>query len=250
MPLDRGNTSGVLEAAWNPAGGIRYHLRARRYCPRLWAEFRAQLEAWFDAWRPNAKRLAIVGPSGGYCLPLNVVSRFEEIVCFEPDPIARFVLARRLRGLPGARKITWVSLDAWIEPVLTGDGPRSGYLRSDTALLFSNFVGQLMFLVNDHDWLDYRTAWKQRVWPVLESLPWASFHDRLSGPLAPEIRDVDRHGDYLSDSKLLKWYGAHDAGELLDHATGELLPKGTRYGYFHWPLTPDQHHLIEAVVGR
>jgi hypothetical protein len=54
----------------------------------------------------------------------------------------------------------------------------------------------------------------------------------------------------VTDSKLLKWYGAHDVGELLDHATGELLPRGTRYGYFHWPLTPDQHHLIEAVVGR
>jgi hypothetical protein len=240
----------VLESAWNPAGGVRYHLRARRYRPQLWAAFRTDLDAWFESWRPAAKRLAIVGPSGGYCLPLGLVTRFDELVCFEPDPIARFVLARRLRALPGERKVTWITNDAWVEPVLRGDGPRSGWLRPDTALLFSNFVGQLMFLVNDPVWHRYQSAWRERVWPILETMPWASFHDRLSGPIAPAIASIDPRGARLSDSQLLKWYGAHDTGELLDHASAELLPKGERYGYFHWPLTPDQHHLIEAVIGR
>jgi len=238
----------VLEAVWNPAGGVRYHLRARRYRPQLWAAFRAGLDAWFERWQPDAKRLAIVGPSGGYCLPLSVVSRFDEVVCFEPDPIARFVLSRRLRALPGDRKITWITHDVWVEPVLRGDGPRSGWLRPDTALFFSNFVGQLMFLVADPVWPEYQRAWRERVWPLLETMPWASFHDRLSGPIAPTIESHKLDGTRLSDSKLLKWYGSHEAGELLDHASGDLLPTGASYGYFHWPLTPDQHHLIEAVV--
>jgi hypothetical protein len=236
----------VLDVILNPAGGVRYHLRARRYRPQLWADFRAQLDTWFERWRPAAKRLAIVGPSGGYCLPLALVSRFDEIVCYEPDPIARFVLARRLRALPGDRKISFVSNDVWVEPVLKGDGPRSGWLRPDTALLFSNFVGQLMFLVEDQVWSRYQSAWRERVWPLLETMPWASFHDRLSGPIAPSI-DMRASSTRLTDSQLLKWYGAHDTGELLDHATSELLPLGKHYGYFHWPLTPDQHHLIEAV---
>lgn len=236
----------VLDALLNPAGGVRYHLRAQRFRPQLWAAFRASLEHWFEAWHPPAKRLAIVGPSGGYCLPLELVTRFDEVVCYEPDPIARFVLARRLRALPGERKLTWVTNDVWVEPVLRGDGPRSGWLRPDTALLFSNFIGQLMFLVEDTRWSDYQAKWRERVLPLLETLPWASFHDRLSGTIEPSIA-TPASAKRLNDSQLLKWYGSHDTGELLDHASNELLPVGERYGYFHWPLTPDQHHLIEAV---
>ncbi|HKP63497.1 MAG TPA: hypothetical protein VJV78_42470 [Polyangiales bacterium] len=239
----------MLQAVWNPAGGLRYHLRARRHRSQLWAAFRSDLESWFADWRPPARRLAVVGPSGGYCLPLGLLARFERLVFFEPDPIARMVLSRRLRGLPGSPSLTWVTDDVWIQPLLRGGAPPVVSLARDTAILFSNFMGQLMFLVPDARWGEFCAAFKERVWPSLERVPWASFHDRLSGPLAPNIVSADCQGARLDDSKVLHWYGAHGVGELLDHGTAELVPPGRSYAYFHWPLIPDQHHLIEAVVG-
>lgn len=241
---------GVLHDAWNSAGGVKYHLRARRYRMQLWAAFRSELDAWFERWQPAARCLTIVGPSGGYCLPLGLVSRFEQIVCYEPDPIARFVLARRLRTLPGTRRVSWVTRDAWVAPLLRGGGPEIDSLAPDTALLFSNFVGQLMFLVPDVHWPEYQVSWRKHVWPLLERVPWASFHDRLSGPIAPTIDRADCRGRRVNDSGALRWYSEHARGELLDHASAELLPPGAEYGYFHWPLTHDQHHLIESVIGK
>lgn len=240
----------MLSAAWNPAGGIRYHLRARRHRTQLWSDFRRDVEHFFEAWHPAAKTLAIIGPSGGYCLPLPLVARFERILCFEPDPIARFVLSRRLHTVSGSRTITWVTRDAWIEPILQGRPAPIAAGTGDTALLFSNFIGQLTFLVDEPLWPDFRNRWQAQVWPLLEHMPWASFHDRLSGPIAPTIDPARHSGTRLDDSQLLQLYASHHAGELLDHLSGELLPAGRRYGYFHWPLIPDQHHLIEAVIGQ
>jgi hypothetical protein len=239
----------MLQAAWNPAGGVRYHLRARRYRSQLWAAFRSNLEEWFSNWRPPARRLAVVGPSGGYCLPLSLLARFERLMFFEPDPIARMVLSRRLRALPGPPTLTWVTDDVWIEPLLRGGAPPVLSLTRDTAILFSNFMGQLMFLVPDARWAEFGAAFRERVWPSLERVPWASFHDRLSGPLAPGIVPADCQGPRLDDSRVLSWYGAQRASDLLDHGSAEVVPPGHRYAYFHWPLIPDQHHLIEAVVG-
>lgn len=240
----------VLSAAWNPAGGVLYHLRARRYRNARWEGFRSQLASFFDRWHPDAHTLVIVGPSGGYCLPLSIVARFDHLLCFEPDPIARFVLSRRLQSLPGTRSITWVTRDAWIEPILNGRPPPIGAAAGDTAILFSNFVGQLMFLVDEARFDDLRNGWRSLVWPLLERAPWASFHDRLSGPIAPALDPTKRYGARLDDARLLDFYQSHETGELLDHASGELLPAGAQYGYLDWPLMPRQHHLIEAVIGR
>jgi hypothetical protein len=224
-------------------------MRARRNRERAWLPFRQALDGWFDGWRPAARTLAIVGPSGGYCLPLGLVSRFERLLCFEPDPIARFILARRLKRLPGARSVTWIASDAWIEPLLRGGAPPLTLLTHDCALLFSNILGQLTFLVPDARWTEYASAFRARVWPVLERIPWASFHDRLSGPIAPRVESAATSGQRLDDAQLLALYGNEQAGELLDHRSQELVPRGARYGYFHWPLIDVQHHLIEAVVG-
>ena len=239
----------MLQAAWNPAGGVRYHLRARRHRLQLWAAFRRAVDQWFESWRPEVRTLVLVGPSGGYCLPLSLVARFERLICFEPDPIARWVFARRLQALSGSRTITWVTRDAWIEPILRGRPAPIAAGTGDTAILFSNFIGQLTFLVEEPLWPEFLRNWQGQVWPLLEAMPWASFHDRLSGPIAPAIARLRTPGERLGESQLLQLYEAHRGGELLDHLTADLLPPGEHYGYFHWPLIPDQHHLIEAVVG-
>jgi hypothetical protein len=242
----------MLKAAWNnPSGGLRYHLRAWRNRERSWQGFREQLEDWLASWRPRATTLAIVGPSGGYCLPLRALERFSRFVVFEPDPVARFILRRRLeRALPD-RSVVWIAQDAWIEPLRNGGSIPSALLGPRCALLFSNIVGQLPYMIDDASFPAWRDAWRGSLWPVLERTPWASFHDRVSGS-APPPAALPESGHRLSDAEIQALYRQSSSAaviELIDHGSHELLPEGRSYRYFHWPLTPATHHLIEGVLG-
>jgi hypothetical protein len=219
-----------------------------RHRERAWRPFRAALEAWLATWQPTASKLAIVGPSGGYCLPLAPLERFEQLIVFEPDPIARWVLRRRL----GPRRVQFIAHDVWIEPLLHGGSIPLALLQRDTALLFSNFIGQLPYLVPPKDWDAWRATWCSQLWPLLERIPWASFHDRVSGSIAPQVDGLAVSPERFSDERVRELYEPQPPGqmiELLDHSSRELLPEGRSYQYLHWPLTTDAHHLIEAVLG-
>jgi len=246
----------VLKAAFNPAGGVRYHLRARRHRDREWAPFRAALAAWLADWKPGTRTLAIVGPSGGHCLPGSLVARFERLICFEPDPTARPIFASRLRALAResaapAPEIEWIAEDAWIGPVLEGRGVPADLIDArGAALLFTNFLGQVSFLVPDDRWMAFRAAWRASLWPLLERVPWASFHDRVSGEIVPRLGDDVRTERPLADDEVVALYGDDQDGELLDHRTDDLLPRGASYAYFHWPIVAGRHHLVEGVRGN
>jgi hypothetical protein len=235
----------------NPSGGIRYHYRAWRGREHAWLPFREALEAWLSSWQPRASTLVIVGPSGGYCLPLRAIARFERFVIFEPDALARYILRRRLqRALPD-RPITWLAHDAWVQPLLNGGSIPTQLFGSDCALLFSNVIGQLPYMMEDSDYPSWRDAWRARVWPLLDRMPWASFHDRVSGETAP-THPLPATGERLLDAQIQALYepvGSVERIELIDHGSQELLPPGRSYRYFHWPLTRRMHHLIEGVVG-
>lgn len=235
----------------NPAGGIRYHYRAWRGREREWLPFRESLEVWLSSWQPPASTLVIIGPSGGYCLPLRAIAHFRRFVIFEPDALARFILRRRLqRALPD-RPITWVAHDAWVQPLLHGGSIPTQLFGNHSALLFSNVIGQLPYMLSDSDYPGWRDAWRASVWPLLERMPWASFHDRVSGESAP-ARPFPGGRERLSDAQIHALYEpASPDGhvELIDHGSQELLPPGRSYCYFHWPLTRHMHHLIEGVLG-
>jgi len=246
----------VLRAAFNPAGGVRYHLRARRHRDHEWAPFRAALDRWLAGWQPATRALAIVGPSGGHCLPGSLVARFDELICFEPDPTARPIFASRLRFLAReagtqAPELTWVADDAWIAPVLDGRGVPADTIESrGAALLFTNFLGQVSFLVPDERWMAFRAAWRASLWPLLARVPWASFHDRVSGEIVPRLGDGFGGSQPLTDDEVVALYGDEQNGELLDHRTDDLLPRGASYTYFDWPIVPGRHHLVEGVLGN
>ena len=241
----------MLSAAWNnPAGGLRYHLRALRNSGRAWQPFREGLETWLGEWEPGVETLAIVGPSAGYCLPVRALAQFRRFVIFEPDPVARFILRRRLqRTLPG-REITWIAHDAWIDPVRRGDAIPRALLGPGTALLFSNIIGQLPYLVDTADYAEWRKLWCDQLFPLLEQTPWASFHDRVSTEIEPQ-NALPQHGRRLEAEELTALYepAPRELVELYEHGSHELLPPGRSYRYLHWPLTPTMHHLIECVLG-
>ncbi len=77
------------------SGGLLYHLRAWRWRRTLWAPFLAQVRRWQTDWRPDARHLVLIGPSGGYAQTRQFLERFPEITALEPDPVARYILARR-----------------------------------------------------------------------------------------------------------------------------------------------------------
>src|SRR3954469_11531411 len=88
-----------MPLAWlNPAGGLRYHLRALG-AGHGWQPFRTALASWLANFDAPAQHAVLVGPSAGYTFPDAFLRRFSAITVVEPDPIARFLLRRRLRLL-------------------------------------------------------------------------------------------------------------------------------------------------------
>lgn len=230
----------MLAAIVNPAGGLRYHWRARRYAHR-WSPFVESLAQWLAAWRPDADELLLVGPSAGWCLPDDVLRRFTRIDVLEPDPIARVLLARRARRL--GREIVAHDRD-----YLTGDPDDVAALGRDFprhALLFCNVLGQVRFLRPELEDDERNRVWKDALMTALDGRAWATFHDRLSGALAPRLDPVATSDAAMSDEALAA--ACYDGdGELSTHGTDGLFPHLPRR-YLAWELIPGRHHLIEAI---
>ncbi len=257
----------------NPTGGLGYHVRALRYRSGLWAPFRQSLEQWLSLWQPREKKLLLVGPSAGHCLPEAAwfEARFPEgFVAVDPDPWARFGLQLRL-----GRARSWIG-DAGIAPKRGRFEPEAIVdllaQHPDHAVLFCNLLGQFRFL-DQHACLGsgFR-RWKETLSDCLEGRSFASFHDRLSGEACPVVSPLETASDVVSDSDILsRFYGgatgargldsrasgrgwtggkrsvqAASQGVLLDHLTGDLFPGHSRT-FFHWEIVPGYHHLIEAV---
>jgi hypothetical protein len=238
--------------AFNPAGGVGYHLRARRHSRRLWEPFRWSLGEWLLGWQPPEVSLVLVGPSAGYNLQPFLFERFEHVLVLEPDPIARWLFRRRLARAPldPRPRLEFVSEDHLVQhperlvPLLERAG--------EPALLFCNVLGQLTTLL-DADEPDARfEAIRQAVRAASAGRSYASFHDRLSGPLAPDIDGVVRSARRWSDAEALEHAYAAPAGEapvveLTDHQTEGFFPEDQPHVYLRWELEPGAHHLIEAV---
>ncbi len=240
---------------FNPAGGVRYHLRAWRHSATLWQPFRWALGEWLLDWKPPEKTLLLVGPSGGYNLQPFLFERFERVVCLEPDPVARWIFRRRLERAPLERRpeLSFIAEDQLVE-----HPERFGALLArldDPAILFSNVLGQLRVLLGVSDTDDDRFARvREAVQAAERGRSWASFHDRVSGVLQPALTQATVVEERWSDKELLNhaFAEARDlpqgtAPELLDHLTEGLFPTDLPHAYFSWELEPGWFHVIEAV---
>jgi hypothetical protein len=245
--------------AWlNPAGGLRYHLRAFRHAKTLWQPFRWSLGEWLLRWEPPETTLVLVGPSGGYNLQPFLLERFRRVICLEPDPIARVVLSQRLRRAPLDPRPTFefVSEDKLVHapqrlrPFLDEIG--------EAAVLFSNVIGQLRVLLDAPD-RDAPALMRVReaVLAGIAGRSFASFHDRVSGAVRPTHEDPVIAERRLSDAELLSEFYEIEASQsssieargLLDHLSGGFFPERREHSYFPWQLEPGVFHLIEAVAG-
>jgi hypothetical protein len=235
-----------------PSGGLVYHLRALRYRRSLWLPFRRALSEWLDARLPEGKEIVLVGPSAGHCLPLTKLRRASKLVMLEPDPVARRLLALRLRG----PALELEARDLLFEPMLSGGAGLDALLerRPHATLLFCNVLGQLHFGVSDADERRFQTEFRRRVWPALQNRAWLSFHDRWSldqaaGSAGPARLDFERSP---SDAELGEaWFGREGAPlAVLDHGTASLFPQHLPRRYLAWQITPGALHIVEAVASR
>lgn len=237
----------------NPAGGLRYHLRAYRNSDELWAPFRAGVGEWLEkTWAPRRDTLVIFGPSGGYCMNWHWLKRFQRIVAVDPDPLARWIFNRRMRRSGVYAQLKWVPENLFAN----GPGGFRKLLEAEpgAAILFSNLIGQLPLVLSDGDLASFRAE----LGILLRDRSWASFHDRLSGTLEPRIQDGSVFPARPSESELIERFfrasvrggEAPSALELLDHGTEQFFPAEMERRYFSWEIDPGQFHLIEGVCAR
>jgi hypothetical protein len=252
-----------VSAAWlNPAGGLRYHARGFRYGKTLWFGFRFALAEWLYAWEPPEPRLVVVGPSAGYCFQPFFFERFDEVLCLEPDPVARRLFAFRLARAPLEKRprLRFESHDLLLaDPTLFAERlEREG----DVAVLFANVVGQFRVLLGAASADDPRFArLRASLLGAIGSRSFASFHDRVSGSIEPVLdgavvidrRALDREivelfypGSDDPDSMIR----ADGSGRLLDHLTADFFPPDRPHAYFSWEISPRTFHLIEATARR
>jgi hypothetical protein len=236
----------------SPSGGIVYHFRAWRYHSTLWRPFQLALKSWLEeSWSPPLDQsLLLIGPSAGWCLPLDFLARFPKVIARDLDPLALALLKRRAKaakievetqdGLGILDHPPGRSLKEWIEQ------PE----HQGASLLFCNLWGQIYF----DDTIESRLPpWKRELEQILEGRNWASFFDRLSGPVPPDIRvENQRSSHSLSDAELLKTFYASSFSprtkpvELQDHMPGDYFENKPR-NHLLWELETGRYHLIECI---
>jgi len=240
----------------NPAGGLRYHLRALRYSKSHWESYRWELGDWLLKWEPRETTLVLVGPSAGYCLQPFLFERFERIICLEPDPLARYLFKRKLRKAPLERQpiLEFIAEDHLVH--CPEKFPKLLESTKDACILFSNVIGQLRILlsVENNDAPRFVRV-REAVREGIQGHSFASFHDRVSGYLRPSFDRAEVATSRLSDAEVLGLlYGeskpsrGRRSHELIDHLTDGFFPPELAHTYFNWEIEPGRVHLIEAVA--
>lgn len=217
------------------SGGFFYHLRALRFKSRYWGSHLEGTARFLAKWNPRSKSILLVGPSAGYSLPKGWLSRFETILAYEPDPIARFMFERRHGVRPH-----------WIPkrfPFQSAE-PLGELPEPVGAVLFCNILGQIVIPNPGRFGPILRAA--------LEGREWASYHDALSGcRIEFDLEEVRPERASLHEMK--GWVYVPERGrthvEVNAHTAPEVFRdgKGLRFSYWQWRIIPDYTHLIEGV---
>lgn len=239
-------------ALLSQSGGLVYHARALRYRDSCWAPFRRHVADWLASVLPPGDELVLVGPSAGHCLPLAQLRRFRRLLVLEPDPVARFLLLRRLAH----PRVLVEHRDLLVEPLLSGRPGLDALLerRRPAAVLFCDLLGQVQLELADAERARFQAEFRRRLGPELARRRWASFHDRWSldrGIQEPAVPASIALDHAPSDDELgAALFGAQGAPiTVLDHATVELFPEPGPRRYFSWQITPRALHIVEAVSG-
>jgi len=221
----------------HPSGGAVYHLRAWRYGKTLWPDFHSRVRAWLAAWPPETDHLVLVGPSGGYALDAGFLARFSRLTVLEPDRLACRLLEH---SFPHSRFRFDTNFD-----LAKADGFHLLAKRyPDAAFLFCNLLGQQ--LVGQEAGFD-RQAWLADLEPAIAGRAWASWHDLVSTPRAPDSMEaIGLERAEPLDALLGRYWKGGDLA-IHDHESDGLVLEAPRQ-YAIWALRPGQYHLVEWLA--
>ena len=227
---------------FSSTGGLVYHLIAWRRAGTTWAPFRARVRVWLSDWREGLEQetprdrvdgsasrdLIVFGPSAGWTLPLDLLVRFSRVLFVEPDPVARFLLRRRLPKDVRAEFISRADLLPW---TARRPGVFSEFIAKHpgAAILFSNVLGQIPLIAKRPG-----TRMNSEFLSALEARAWASYHDLFSGSADGAELTASR-----DPAEVFK------SGDVVDHETAWLSDKSSQLAL--WPLTENNLHIIEFV---
>lgn len=235
----------------NPSGGLRWHWRA--WCSqRQWQDTREQMAQWLESVRPTSDQLLLLGPSAGWLLPSAFLARFDQVHCWDIDPLAPFLFARRHGTALRAAGVQWTyqrgDALAGLDAILTA--------HPLAAVLLDNLLGQLRFHgpSSGPEALAHVAAVERRIARVSRSLAgreWGSVHDLLSGAgraqagLGVPMRKRQlRAGAPLAQDGWLA--SLQPQGEWLDHLTAAVFPPSTVVHDMAWPFRPGYWHWLQA----
>lgn len=192
----------VFGFGFGAAGGLGYHVLARRFRSKLWREFTTTLATWLHAWPQRHGALLLVGPSAGYTLPAPFLARYSELRISEPDFLARLIFRQRFSAMATATEHArffdhepcpggpWVRIEGERRPTRSRRFRASGWhalvsLAGSHDILFCNLLGQLAVL---HPQLTWEPGWSASFSELARTFDranchWASYHDRLSADL-------------------------------------------------------------------
>ncbi len=241
----------------NAAGGWPYHLVALRHRRSLWTPYRLAVAQLLRAWAPPEPELVLIGPSAGWNLDPEFLSRFKVVHAIEPDPLARWLLRKRFP------QVHWVmtARDYFSPQGPTGWTANLAQLFADypsQALLFFGFLGQLIVLHPDAvakevDQQVVATAaferWKSVLCAQLAQRSWCSLHDRWVGHQPPKAQLLAGDGATFlldaSDPAQLWPQGA----QVADVLTEGLVPS-LNSCWLLWRRLPDRWHVMQAGWAR
>ena len=230
----------------DPTGGLFYHLAALRYRKSHWRPFLSRVDEWLTSWNPREKTLVVFGPSAGWTLPKSFLARFDRIVAVEPDPLARFLFARRIGRSARIEFCSRTDLLPWLRADVSGE-PLAEFLRETgpAAVLFSNLLGQVPLLLAPETFEARKKKASESFARALAGRNWASYHDLVSSEREPEPSPLDRGFD--SDIETLAGEIFPAGAEISDHETA-WISKGCRAELAKWRLRPGAWHVIAFVT--
>lgn len=220
----------TLQDRWlHTSGGLVWHWRAWRHRAR-WQTFLRTTSAWMHGWQAPRDKLLIVGPSAGYTLDAGFLASWREVHALEPDPLARALLRRRF---PRIR---------WQFDTLDICAPHGfaalAQSYPDSAILFSNLLGQVMPRED--------LRWQDELRAALGHHHWASYHDVISTTRAPDRPTTNASQDNPSNLEaLLERFWSGGEIELVDHASFKLGGEEAAHDWALWELRPGHYHLVE-----
>ncbi len=220
----------AMAALLDDSGGLSYHLRALRYRQHLWQPFTQQVGRWLQAWQPPQSELVIIGPNAGYTLDAGFLGRFRRITILEPDPLARWLLARRFPACRFEHEVLDCCAGLHGPAMLRARFP-------DAAFLFANLLGQVISRLDQ--------GWPAALQEALQGASWASYHDLAACNKAPAFAgELKLKGRESLAAILRRYWPTGEARQPLtvhDHGSLGVLPASA---CAPWSITPRQHHLV------